>query len=180
MKLEYAYFNNINLKYIIKRLIIFGLAYLCIVVILSFIYTGFDYFWSLASMIAIILAVIFLIAFSSIYLLYNNYKRKQFTEIKNNGNLFNGVILSAYKHSTFGQKYWVNIGDIAVECNNNRYIISDISYNKDFKLLEEKLQNYHNNVINSSLFNNTVNHEITVDIYIWENKVIADLNSINA
>lgn len=80
-------------------------------------------------------------------------------------------------------------GEIVVSNNDKTYIIIDINYNKDFKVLEKELNdNFYENsqeIINKShIFKETGKFErincknIKIGIYILDNKVVADLNSI--
>ena len=142
--------------------------------------------------IAITIIVFFIdIVFWVIITLINNYKRKQFVSIKNNGVHFEGVILTADKSCVFGQHKWIwkDSGDITVSANNKTYKITNIDYNKEFKLLKQKLeddfysnkQSYIN--LNQSFEKNDILYkvhrkEITVGIYVLDNKAVADLDSI--
>jgi len=128
-----------------------------------------------------------------IIFLINIYKRKNFTHIKNNGDYFEGIIISANYHSNgaYGKYRWLSkkSGDITVSANNQTYTITNIDYNEDFKLFEQKLnENFYTNkqkIINiDRYFKNTgilnkINcKEITIGIYVLDNKAVADLNTI--
>ena len=76
-----------------------------------------------------------------------------------------------------------------VRANNQTYTITDIAYNKEFKFLKQKLDdnfyineqkyiNLYQNFKNNGIFNKVQKEEITVGIYVLDNKVVADLDSI--
>ena len=194
MKLEYLYHNNNNLKYTLKVFSIFGLA----VILISFvIIIGFEknvnYSFMLMFTIGIIVIVGFLnIIFLIIITLTNNYKRKQFMYIKNNGKYFEGVIIMANYHSKGIVRYkWLNkvSGDIVVNVDNKTYTITDVDYNNEFKILEQKINDSF--YINRQKFSDLNQHfrdngtfykvqtkELKIGIFVLDNKAIADFNSI--
>lgn len=162
--------------------------------IIDFVKTE-DYIYNLIFMAVIIIPVIlgdFL--FYIIITLTNNYKKKQFIQIKNNGIYFEGVIIMATHHSKgYGNHKWLwkNSGDISVIVDNKIYTITDIDYNNEFKLLKQKLNDdfdtnskqYDN--LNQSIKNNSIvtfskvhRKEIKVGIYVLDNKAVADFDSI--
>ncbi len=132
------------------------------------------------------------IAISLFIILENNHKRKQFVLIKNNGSYFDGVIISAYRYIKPRYARGVdakNTGEILVTANNKTYTITDIDYNDAFKDLEQKLNdNFYINkqkIIdkdryfkNTGILSKINSKEITVGIYILDNKVIADFDTI--
>lgn len=123
------------------------------------------------------IAVIFFdIIFYIIISLSNNYKRKQFINIKENGIYYKGIILTASYKIEASRYSWLkkDSGEISVEANNKIYKIEDLDYNNEFKLLESSLDN-HFNANDLSTFKNT---QVKIDIYVLDNKAVADLESI--
>ena len=195
MKLEYFYDNNNNVKYTLKTFSILGLAVILISSILGFS-KGIAYYDVFGLTFAFIILVVFLWVICLIIItLENNYKRKEFTHIKNNGNYFVGVISSAFhseSYKGYSSRYsilWHNSGEIWVTANNQTYKITDIAYNKEFKFLKQKLDdnfyinkqkyiNLYQNFKNNGIFDKVQSKEITVGIYVLDNKVVADLDSI--
>lgn len=117
------------------------------------------------------------IIFYIIISLSNNYKRKQFIKIKETGIYHKGIILTAsYQFPGYARNSWLvkNAGKISVEANNKIYTIEDLDYNNEFKLLESSLDN-HFNANDLSTFKNT---QVEIDIYVLDNKAVADLESI--
>lgn len=195
MKLEYLYDNNKNLKYTLKAFSFFVLAILLIVMVIFFFVEKVDYFFLLILTTLIGISGVFCyIIFYIIISLTNKYKRKQFSHIKNNGSYFEGIIVMAnYHFKGYGKNSWLwkDTGDISVIADNKTYTITDIDYNNEFKLLEQKLddnfdanmQQY--NCLNQSFKNNNIlainkvhRKEIKIGIYVLDNKVIADFDSI--
>lgn len=148
---------------------------------------------------AFIILVVFLWVICLIIItLKNYYKRKEFTHIKNNGNYFEGVIISANHSENYEmprriRRYrilWHDSGEIRVRANNQTYYtITDIAYNKEFKFLKQKLDdnfyinkqkyiNLYQNFKNNGIFDKVQSKEITVGIYVLDNKVVADLDSL--
>jgi len=143
--------------------------------------------------VGIIIPVIFFGVLTCLIIaVVNSYKRKKFSFIKNNGNYLDGIIIMASYHSKLSGGYrwlWKDSGEITVTANNKIYKITDIDYNDEFKLLEEKLsKNFYLNKqkyidLNQNFKNNGIlakihREEINVGIYILDNKVVADLESI--
>ncbi len=161
MKLEYLYNNNNNLKCSIKRSSIFGVVLILVSLLMLYLmegnnFTDFNIFIIIMSIVmSIVLSnIIFLIVFS----LYNNFNKKQFINIKNNGTSLKGIILMANEHYQFHIHSWLNKSS------------GDIDYNDEFKLLEKSLTNNY-----TQLHRN----QIEVNIYVLDNKAIADLDSIH-
>ena len=106
----------------------------------------YDVFW--LTFVFIMLVVFLWVICLIIIILKSYYKRKKFTHIKNNGNYFEGVIISANHSENYEiprryRRYrilWHDSGEIMVSANNQTYTITDIAYNKDFKLLKQKLE----------------------------------------
>lgn len=190
MKLEYLYHNNNNLKYTLKTFSIFGFAvilfYFLIIICIS---ENVNWFFIL---MFIVIFLFWNIVFLIIIALTNNYKRKQFMYIKNKGKYFEGVIIMAsYDSAGIGERKLLSkdSGNIIVSVDNKTYTITDIDYNNEFKILEQKINDNFN--INRQQFSDLDQHfrnngtfykaqtkEIKIGIYVLDNKVIADLNSI--
>lgn len=157
-----------------------------------------DKFDILICIAAIAIPVIFCnILFYIIISLSNNYKRKQFVNIKENGNYYKGIILTVgYQSKGYSRSKWLmkDTGEISVEVNNKVYKIKDIDYNDEFKLLENSLDECLNTLhTNVQQFNNFIsqrqgrinkgssilkNTQREIDIYVLDDKVVADLESI--
>lgn len=194
MKLEYLYHNKNNLKYTLKAFSIFGLAIILILFVMIICFEkNVNYSFMLMFMIGIIIIVGFLdIIFLIIITLTNNYKIKQFMYIKNNGKYYEGVIIMANYHSNgIGRYEWLSkdSGDIVVRIDNKTYTITDVDYNNEFKILEQKIKD--NFYINKQQFSDLNQHfrdngtfykvqikELKIGIYVLDNKVIADFDSI--
>ena len=147
---------------------------------------------------AIAVPIVFCSILSYIFIsLDNNYKRKQFINIRENGNHYKGTILTAsdspanYSRSSYFKKDTV---EISVNVNNKVYTIKDIDYNNEFKLLENSLNELNKrldtniqqfndfihqrqDIINKN-FNISKNTQMEIDIYVLDDKAIADLESI--
>ncbi len=195
MKLEYVYNNNSNLKYTLKAFSIFGLAIILIFsLMLVSIEKKIDYSFISMFMFGIIIVILWDIIFLIIIALTNNYKRKQFISIKDKGKYYEGIIIMAnYHFEGYGRHKWLwkDSGEITVSVENKTYTITDIDYNKEFKLLEQKLNdnfdtnrqqyiNLNQQFKNIGILGNVYSKEITVGIYILDNKVAADLDSIKS
>lgn len=194
MKLEYLYNNNNNLKYSVKVFSIFCISVI-IFCFLLIIITEKNVNYSLFLMIllgTIVFTTICNLVFGTIICFSNNYKRKQFSHIKNNGSYFDGEIIMVNYHNKGYNKYnWLikDSGDIIVCVNDKTYKISDIDYNKEFRILKQKLDD--NEETNKEQINN-INRlfkekgelnkidfkNITMGIYVLEDKVVADLDTI--
>ena len=149
-------------------------------------------FLALTIIVAIVIAIIFgdLLLYI-IITLTNNYRRKQFIDIKSNGNCLESTIIMASNYSKgYGKYRWLlkDSGYITVMANNRTYTIMDIDYNDEFKMLKKELddifqinaQKY--NKMNQCLKTNKeefFSKEIKVRIYVLDNKVVADLASIS-
>lgn len=194
MKLQYLYNNNNNLKYSVKVFSLFCISVI-IFCFLLIIITEKNANYSLFLMIllgTISFSTICNIISALIIGLWNNYKRKQFLYIKNNGSYFEGEIIMANYHNKGYNKYhWLlkDSGDIIVCVNDKTYKISDIDYNKEFKTLKQKLNDSEEinteqiNNINSvyketGILNKIDFKNITIGIYVLEDKAVADLDSI--
>ena len=194
MKLEYLYHNKNNLKYALKAFSIFELAIILISVVMH-IYFEKNVDYSFIVMFTIGIIVIFGFAnviFLIIITLTNNYKRKQFMYIKNNGEYFEGVIIGAnYHFEGFGRYRWASkaSGDIYVSVDNNIYTITDVDYNNEFKILEQKIKDTF--YINRQQISDLKQHfrdngtlykiqteKLKIGIYVLDNKAIADFDSI--
>lgn len=148
---------------------------------------------------AIALPIVFYSILSYIFIsLNNNYKRKQFVNIKENGNYYKGTILMAYcqpNKSVKGSLLKKDTGEISVKVKNKVYKIQDIDYNNEFKHLENSLEelwkhlntnieqfndfiNQRQDMINKN-FSISKNTHMEIDIYVLDNKAVADLESIN-
>ena len=101
----------------------------------------------------------------------NNRKRKQFINIKNNGVHLRGYILMANEHFEFHKHSWLHksSGDLTIIADNKKYKVEELDYNDKFKQLEERL-------ISSISIHS---QKIEVNIYVLDNKAVADLESIN-
>ncbi len=195
MKLEYVYNNNSNLKYILKVFCIFGFAIILIVsLMLVCIEKNVDYFFiSMFAVGIILIVVVWDIVFLIVLSLRNNYKRKQFISIKENGKYCEGIIIMANSHfKGYGRHKWLwkDSGEITVSVENKTYTITDIDYNYAFKLLEQKINddfdtsiqhyiNFNQQIKSTSIFGNVYRKEITIGIYLLDNNVVADLDSFN-
>ena len=197
MNLEYFYDNNNNIKYTTKTFFLFGLSIILISSVLG-VSTGIDFdgiFWVTSA----ILIHFLLIWFVSLIIvtLKNNNQRKEFINIKDNGNYVEGTIVSAHRYANYAnnhryrrfQIFFNNSGEIVVYANNKTYTITNIAYNKDFRVLKQILNdNFDINrkaVIdlqekfqNTGTFEAFQEKDITIGIYVLDNKVVADLNSI--
>lgn len=192
-KIEYLYNNNNNLKYTMKAILFMGIgAMIFFYIMVVCIEKNIDDSGILIFSSAIMLMVFFLeILFFIIITLMNFFKRKQFNSIKNNGIRFNGTILMAYKTYQYRQHEWLwkDSGTITVSANNKTYDITDVDYNKEFKYLKQKLDDdFHTNRQNySNLYEEFKKNgkwykvdskEITVEIYVLEDKAVADFSTI--
>lgn len=194
MKLEYLYNNNNNLKHTIKAFSFIGICSIlfCFLrIVIGEEHVNYSLFL-LISFGIIVFTVICNIVSALIILLWNNYKRKQFFYIKNNGSYYEGeIIMANYHHKGYSKHNWIekSSGDILVCVNDKTYKISDIDYNNEFKKLEQRLKDNFNTTKQKIIDNNyylkntgTLRklslEKITIEIYLLEDKVIADLNSI--
>lgn len=171
MKLEYLYNNNNNLKHTMK---IIPIGFLITVMFTILINSFYNTDISLLLKVIIVSAIFCEIFYYVIITLSNNYKRKQFINITNNGIYFEGNILKANYNHKHSRKYsWLekSAGNITVRIENKTYKITDIDYNSDFKNLKQKLEE--NFSINEKNF-----RQIKIGIYVFNNKAVADLNSI--
>lgn len=109
-------------------------------------------------------SILFLIIASVI----NNKKREQFINIKSNGIHLRGYILMANEHFEFHKHSWLHksSGDLTIIANNKEYKIEELDYNDKFKQLEH-------------LLTPNIRQKIEADIYVLDDKAIADLDSIN-
>lgn len=180
-----------------KHFLFFGLTVILISSILGLSkgFAYYDVFW--LTFLYIIPFVFLWVVCLIIIILKSYYKRNAFTHIKNNGNYFEGIIISAdhsenYKIPRRTRSFIIlfhDSGEIMVRANNQTYTITDIAYNKEFKFLKQKLDdnfyineqkyiNLYQNFKNNGIFNKVQKEEITVGIYVLDNKVVADLDSI--
>jgi len=193
MNLKYVYNNNSNLKYTLKAYSLFGMSIILMIFLMQIIDKNIDYSFILMFSFTIIMTIIFFdIVFLIIITMKNNYKRKQFATIKDKGKYYDGIIIMANRHSKgYGRHKWLwkTTGEITVSVENKTYTITDIDYNNEFKLLEQKLKdnfktnrqqymNLNQQIKNNDILGNIFIKEITIGIYILDNKVVADLNSI--
>ena len=184
MKLEYLYCNNNNLRQILKALLIFWLIIIVLLALIGYIEKVNEFLILTLIVTTTICIVICILFLSIIIILTNNYKRKQFVNIKNNGHHFEGIIIMAnYHFDRYGGNHrwlWNNSGDITVQVNDNAnnktYTIKGINYNNEFKLLKKKLND--NIDTYRQQYNNYHRKELKIDIYVLDNKVVADLDSI--
>lgn len=194
-KIEYLYNNNNNLKYTMKAILFFGLAEIFLLYIMVVCFEkNVDNSAILIFSCAIMVIVLFMeILFFIIITIMNNHKRKQFNIIKNNGIHFTGTVLMAYRAYKHGYNrlrwLWKDSGTITVSANNKTYDITDVDYNKEFKYLKQKLDDdfYTNRQNYSNLYEEfkkngkwykVDNKEITVEIYVLEDKAVADFSTI--
>lgn len=137
-----------------------------------------DEFYILMCISAVIISTIFCNILIYLFIgLSNKCKRKQFINIKEKGIYYKGFILTAsYQSIGYGRHGWLmkKAGEISVKANNKIYTIKDIDYNNEFKLLENSL-NTHFNVNDLSTLKN---RQVEIGIYVLDNKVVADLESI--
>ena len=77
----------------------------------------------------------------------------------------------ANEHPEFHKHSWLHkpSGDLAIIANNTEYKVEELDYNDKFKQLEEQLSN------NIGIHR----QKIYVDIYVLDDKAVANLDSIN-
>lgn len=194
MKLEYLYNNNNNLKHTIKAFFIIGVAsifFYFLKILFNVKHINCSLFL-IISLGIIVVTVICNIISALIIVFLNNYKRKQFFYIKNNGSYYEGeIIMASYHHKGYNKHNWIlkDSGNIVVCVNDKTYTISDVDYNKEFKDLKQKLsdnadvnkkQLMHINTCfkNTGVLNKGNLKNITIGIYVLEDKAVADLDSI--
>ena len=108
---------------------------------------------------------------NAIIFLLNIYKQKNYNSIKNNGEYLTGFIIRARSEHKYQIPFL--LGKLYVDVNGITYIIDDIYYNEDFKAIEKELSE-----IRTSYYLRK-SHQIKIDIYVLNNKVVADLDSIS-
>ena len=108
---------------------------------------------------------------NAIIFLLNIYKQKNYNSIKNNGEYSTGFIIRAMSEHKYKVPFL--LGKLYVDVNGITYIIDDIYYNEDFKAIEKELSE-----IRTSYYLRK-SHQIKIDIYVLNNKVVADLDSIS-
>lgn len=197
MKLEYVYYSNSNLKYIIKKFLQFGLG----IIILTLIIPLFSVkyidklevlkMFIITSLISTVQVIFLAFLIYIIISTSNNRKRKQFIKIKEKGIYCKAIILKAGLTPQYGRHRIDNRAEISVEANNKVYKIKDIEYNDEFKLLVDILENHLNtntqkfinidkqrqDILNKD-YNILKNTQIEIDIYVLDGKAVAVLESI--
>lgn len=174
MKLEYLYNKNRNIKQILKKLLTILLGGLLVATIIICTENKFDKIDEFGIVFIAVLTIVMTFVIMGIFLIicckiYNYYKRKQYLNIINNGKCYKGNIIMAYYHSDYLFNWLLSdSGNLIVQCSQKEYIIKDIDYDKNFKILEQITKEIKNN------------DYINIDVYILNNKVVGDLNSIKS
>ena len=107
----------------------------------------------------------FVMSLFIVYIIILIYKKITYNFIKNNGEHITGFIIKAGMDTGVGRREYC-WGKLDVDVKGTLYTIRDIYYNNDFQILEKELRN---NYLK----------KIKIDIYVLNNKVVADLDSIS-
>ena len=165
MKLEFSYLSG-KVKY--RIIVIINLLIIVLLFSLNLI-TNNDFFFNFSLFMCFWL-IIFLIGF----FIRKKYSKKYFN-ILSNGKKIKGNISGCYSHYYLGPVHNKH-GEILVNVNNmdKTYCFKDIIYNKKFKELEAKYEEIWNKKKN----NCTYRGRLEIDIYVLDDMLAADLDSI--
>ena len=168
MKLEFSYLKF--KKHSLSLFVIISFTALILLLVIYFL-IGDNPILNIFLSFSVLLFISVLIA----YLVYKDYPKVYFNII-NNGNKIKGEITGCYKRTIRARMTYLTYGEIwvSVDYGVRSYCFKDIVYNKKFKKLKFKVEEIWNKKKNNWSYRG----RLEIDIYVLDDMLAADLDSI--